>query len=87
MSIGTLLLVSLSVGMSNVAASIGIGLSVVDARKRLRIGLAFGFFEAIMPVAGLLIGHALAGRIGAVGHYIGAVLILVGLALAFGKTS
>ena len=77
MSIGALLLVSLSVGMSNFAASIGIGLSGVDARTRIRIGLAFGFFEAVMPVVGLAIGQSLAGQIGTIGHYIGSVLLVL----------
>lgn len=74
-----LLLVSLSLGLSNLAAAIGIGLSGVDARTRLKTGLAFGFFEGLMPILGLLIGQASSGPLGRIGHYIGAtVLILCG---------
>lgn len=72
-----LLLGSVSVGLSNFAASIGIGLSGVDNRTRLRIGLTFGFFEAAMPIIGLLIGQAIAGPLGALGHYIGAGLLVL----------
>ena len=75
-----LLFVSMSLGLSNFAASIGIGLSGVDAKTRLQTGLVFGFFEAAMPIVGLLIGQRFAGALGIVGHYLGAgLLILTGL--------
>jgi putative Mn2+ efflux pump MntP len=71
-----LLLVAISVGMSNFAGSIGIGISGIDARTRLRVGIAFGVFEALMPLAGLALGEALAGRLGSVGRYVGAALLI-----------
>ena len=55
-----LLLVAVSVGLSNFAAAIGIGTGGVDSRTRLRVGLIFGLYEAGMPVAGLLAGQQLA---------------------------
>lgn len=72
-----LLLGSISVGLSNFAAAIGIGLSGVDNRTRLRIGMTFGFFEALMPIIGLLIGEAIAGPLGSIGHYVGAGLLVL----------
>lgn len=68
---------SVSVGLSNFAGSIGIGLSGVDGRTRLRVGIAFGFFEGLMPVLGLLIGQALAGTLGHWGRYIGSGLLVL----------
>jgi len=73
----SLLLVSLGVGLSNFAGAIGIGLSGVDAKTRLKVGIAFGFFEAGMPVIGLLIGTAAAGFLGNYGRYVGAGLLMV----------
>ena len=75
-----LLLVSLSVGLSNFAGAIGIGLSGIDARTRIRVGLAFGFFEALMPLIGLLLGQAVARYIGGhvAGYVAGGILILTG---------
>lgn len=74
-----LLLVSVSVGLSNFAGSIGIGLSGINARTRLRVGIAFGLFEALMPIAGLLLGHAVAGYLGSIAKYVGsAILVLTG---------
>jgi putative Mn2+ efflux pump MntP len=75
-----LFLVAASVGMSNLAASIAIGVSGVDARTRLRVGLVFGAFEAGMPVVGLIIGAQAAGSLGHAARWVGAgLLIAVGL--------
>jgi putative Mn2+ efflux pump MntP len=74
-----LLLVSVSVGLSNFAGAIGIGLSGIDARTRIRVGIAFGLFEAVMPIIGLLVGQAVAGYFGHLAKYIGGgILILTG---------
>ncbi|MFI5282449.1 MAG: manganese efflux pump MntP family protein [Candidatus Dormibacterales bacterium] len=74
-----LLLVSFSVGLSNFAGAIGIGLSGIDARTRIRVGIAFGLFEALMPILGLLLGQAVAGFFGHYSRYIGgAILVATG---------
>ena len=71
-----LLLVALSLGLSNFAAAIGIGVAGVDAGTRLRVGLIFGIFEAAMPILGLLLGHSLAHALGSAAHWIGAALLI-----------
>src|SRR2546428_13167395 len=74
-----LLLVSVSVGLSNFAGSIGIGLTGIDGPTRLKVGVVFGLFEALMPIVGLLIGQAVAGYFGHLAKYVGsAILILTG---------
>jgi manganese efflux pump family protein len=73
----SLLLVSVSVGLSNFAGAIGIGLSGISVRTRVRVGLAFGLFEALMPVLGLLLGEAVAGFFGHYGKYVGAALLIL----------
>ena len=70
------MLVALSLGLSNFAASIGIGISGVDARTRWRVGLVFGLFEAGMPIVGLLLGRGLAGALGGATRWIGAGLLI-----------
>jgi putative Mn2+ efflux pump MntP len=72
-----LLLVAASVGLSNFAAAIGIGVSGVDARTRLRVGLVFGFFESGMPIVGLAIGDSFATQMGDAGRWLGAVLLML----------
>jgi manganese efflux pump family protein len=75
-----LLLVAASLGMSNLAAAIAIGVSGTDARTRLRVGLVFGVFEAGMPAVGLLIGEQVAASLGHAARWVGAgLLIAVGL--------
>ena len=70
-----LILVSLSLGLSNFAAAIGIGLSGTDTKTRIKTGIAFGFLEAAMPLVGLLIGKQIAGPIGDTGKYLGGGLL------------
>ena len=70
------LLVALSLGLSNFAASIGIGISGIDARTRWRVGVVFGVFEAGMPVVGLLLGRSLAGTLGGDTRWVGAALLI-----------
>jgi len=71
-----LLLVALSLGLSNFAAAVGIGVSGIDGRTRLRVGVIFGLFEAAMPLVGLLLGRSLAGTLGHAAHWIGAALLV-----------
>jgi putative Mn2+ efflux pump MntP len=71
-----LLLVAASLGLSNFAASVGIGVSGVDARTRLRVGVIFGAFETAMPIIGLLAGRSLARTLGHGAHWIGAALLI-----------
>jgi putative Mn2+ efflux pump MntP len=75
-----LALVAVSLGLDNLAAAIAIGIAGVDRSIRTRVALAFGLFEAGMPVIGLLSGRALADAAGHLGHLIGGgLLIAVGL--------
>ena len=74
-----LLLVAASLGLSNFAASIAIGISGVDQQLRVRTALAFGLFEAGMPIIGLLLGHRLSHTLGSRANIIaGALLIATG---------
>jgi putative Mn2+ efflux pump MntP len=55
-----LLLLAVALGLSNFAAAIGIGVSGVRGRDRVRIAVVFGVFEAGMPVLGVALGQGLA---------------------------
>jgi putative Mn2+ efflux pump MntP len=72
-----LLLVAIALGMSNFAASVGIGISGITASTRLRVGVVFGLFETGMPIVGLVIGHHLAHVLGHAAHWIGAALLII----------
>jgi len=72
--------VAASVGLSNLAAAIGIGFGGVTARTRIRVAVVFGVFEAGMPIVGLVVGAGVASGIGHAARWIGAVvLIAIGL--------
>ena len=71
-----LVLVALSLGLSNFAAAIGIGVSGTGARTRLRVGVIFGVFEAGMPIAGLALGRGLAGALGGAARWVSAGLLI-----------
>ena len=71
-----LLLVALSLGMSNFAASVAIGLNGVDTRLRVRIAFSFGLFEAGMPIIGLLIGRQTASALGSHADLVAGCLII-----------
>jgi putative Mn2+ efflux pump MntP len=76
----TVILAAFAVGLGNLAVAIGVGLSGVDARTRIRIAVIFGVFEGGMPVVGLLIGHGVASDLGSVAGYVGgALLIAIGI--------
>lgn len=78
MPVIALLFAAVAVGLSNLAASIGIGVrGRVTARTRLQVGLVFGVFEAGMPVVGLLIGQRIASDLGQVARWPGAVLLMI----------
>jgi manganese efflux pump family protein len=72
-----LLLVAASVGLSNLAAAIGIGFGGVTARTRIRVAVVFGVFEAGMPIVGLVVGAGVAGAIGHTARWISAVVLIV----------
>jgi manganese efflux pump family protein len=75
-----LLLLAVALGLSNFAAAIGIGVSGVRGRDRVRIAVVFGVFEAGMPVLGVALGQGLASSLGHAAHWLGgAALIVIGV--------
>jgi len=71
-----LVLVAVSVGLSNFAAAVAIGVSGVTARTRLEVGLVFGAFEITMPIVGLVLGHRLAHTLGSSARWLGGGLLV-----------
>jgi manganese efflux pump family protein len=72
-----LLLAAVAVGLSNLAASIGIGVTGVTVKTRLQVSLVFGVFESGMPIVGLLIGQRIASDLGQAVRWPGAILLMV----------
>jgi len=75
-----LLLLAVALGLSNFAAAIGIGVSGVHGRDRVRIAVVFGVFEAGMPVLGVALGQSVAAGLGHAARWLGGtVLIAIGV--------
>lgn len=74
----TLGVLGLSLSVDAFAAAVGKGAAVQSARLNdaVRIGAVFGFFEAITPVIGWVLGLALSTWIAAVDHWIAFGLLL-----------
>ena len=77
MRVVALLLAAVAVGLSNLAAAIGIGVTGVNARIRLQVGLVYGVFEAGMPIVGLLIGQRFATDMDKAVRWPGAILLMM----------
>lgn len=71
-----LALVAVSVGFSNLAAAIGLGVGGISMATRVRVLLTFGLFEAGMPIVGLLIGSDVATAVGRDTKWVGAALLI-----------
>ncbi len=75
-----LALVAVSLGASNLAAAIAIGVGGVDAAIRWRVASIFGAFEAGMPLVGLALGRQAAEALGGATSVVaGVILVAVGV--------
>jgi putative Mn2+ efflux pump MntP len=75
-----LLLLAVALGLSNFAAAIGIGVSGVQGRARVRIAVVFGVFEAGVPILGVALGQGLATSLGQATRWLGGgILIVIGV--------
>lgn len=82
MNIGTLLTLAVGLSMDAFAVSIckGLGMKKITAGKAVLVGLWFGGFQALMPLAGYLLGMGFRESITAVDHWIAFLLLgLIGV--------
>lgn len=71
---------ALALGISNMAAAVGIGVSSSTSHPRRaavlwRVALVFGLFEAGMPVVGVLAGHAASSALGGAARLTGGIML------------
>lgn len=81
MDLVSVLLIAVGLSMDAFAVAIGRGAVLPRAERAqgaLAMALAFGIFQALMPVAGWLLGSAFAEFIGGIDHWI-AFLLLAGI--------
>ncbi|WP_303799380.1 manganese efflux pump [Alicyclobacillus macrosporangiidus] len=75
-----ILMMSMALGMDAFSLSIGLGLHGIRRHTALRLAGTIGVFHSLMTLAGLYLGLAMQGLLGAVAHWFGA-LLLCGLGL------
>lgn len=75
-----LIAVAISLGIGNFGAATAIGVAGTDRRTRQRVVAVFGLFEGVMPVIGIVLGHAVARSFGGAAQIVaGALLCAVGV--------
>ena len=77
MELLTLIAISIGLAMDAFAVSIGKGLSVkqIEPRHTMSVGLWFGGFQALMPLAGYFLGVSFASLVQNIDHWIAFVLL------------
>ena len=76
--------VGLSMDAFAVAVTDGICCQNLTKRKRLAVGICFGFFQGLMPLTGFFLGKAFENCITAVDHYVALILLsYIGIKMIF----
>jgi putative Mn2+ efflux pump MntP len=73
--VGALIVAALALGLDNFGAAIGLGAGTPGGLTRWRVALVFGFFEAAMPVVGLILGRAVAAPLAGAAPVVGGVAL------------
>ena len=80
--LGNLLILGMTLSLDNVRTAIVLGALELSWRRSLRVAAVFGFWDAVAPAVGILVGDYLANLIGSVADYVGAgVLFAYGVYL------
>jgi putative Mn2+ efflux pump MntP len=72
----TLVFVALTLGLSNFAAAVGIGVAGPTTRTKVEIAVVFGAFEVGMPILGLALGRQIADNLGSAATVTGGGLLI-----------
>lgn len=80
----TVITFGIIIGLDNLQVASSIGLLPIKPYRKWLVALAFGFFEAMMPLLGLMSGHLLSGAFASWAEWLGPlVLIACGLSIIY----
>lgn len=77
----TIFIIAFGLAMDAIAVSVTNGISIQHSRMHnaLKMGISFGFFQALMPLVGWILGLSLKGFISGIDHWIAfGLLCLIG---------
>jgi manganese efflux pump family protein len=77
LSLGEMLLLALALGMDAFSVALGVGLTVAGKRPVFRLSWHFGLFQFLMPLLGWQAARLVSARVGSLGAWVGAGLLLV----------
>ena len=73
--IGDLLIVGITLSLDNFRTAFALGGLRLKSRQAGQVALAFGFWDAVAPLVGILVGQYLGRRIGSTAEYVGAIAL------------
>src|SRR3979409_1543397 len=73
--VGDLLIVGLTLSLDNFRTAFALGGLALKSRQAGQVALAFGFWDAVAPLVGVLVGHYLGQSLGSTAEYGGAIAL------------
>jgi putative Mn2+ efflux pump MntP len=73
--IGDLLILGFTLSLDNFRTAIALGGLRLRWRRAGQVALAFGFWDAVAPLVGILVGHYVGEAIGSTAEYVGAIAL------------
>ena len=73
--LGNLLILGITLSLDNFRTALVLGALGLTWRRALQVALVFGFWDAVAPAVGILIGDYLADAIGSTADYVGAAVL------------
>lgn len=73
--IGNLLILGITLSLDNFRTAIALGGLRLTRRRAVQVALVFGFWDALAPLVGILVGDYLAETIGSTADYVGAAAL------------
>jgi putative Mn2+ efflux pump MntP len=73
--VGSLLILGFTLSLDNFRTALVLGALRLTWRRALQVALVFGFWDAVAPAVGILVGDHLAESIGSTADYVGAAVL------------
>jgi putative Mn2+ efflux pump MntP len=73
--LGNLLILGIALSLDNFRTAVALGALRLPWRHSVQVAVAFGFWDAVAPLVGILAGDYLADAIGSAADYVGAAVL------------